>query len=386
MNFASEQPLGQDPASVQGPASPGLGTTLCLHGGHNIEQQDCEPRSRSEGFSGRPLSPNKQLDDIPNPSPLLDLEECLPDTCETQCIGNSVLSSMNSRQSGNAADPTATSLESHCSVSRDSSWEEWLLTSTVDASDQDVSDNIVPPEEGDLMLWIAKLSQLNVELHQNLHSIPPLGVWQECWTNPTGPNTAQLNNEKDLAIDRTLQLSHQYIELMNHVFSCFRSTEEINGNVSATLSPLGDPPQLLVLSCYSCLIELYDKILQHIKACAEIRLQLDTSVAEAHTPITLPGLNIGSFEMAPSSSLKVVILLHIMEAMMVQVQRLVSEMTEPSYVEPRNLSGNLATKTGNNNNSISITHVSLQGIRAKEKAIVELIRAVRDLAVQCKIL
>ncbi|EHK42445.1 hypothetical protein TRIATDRAFT_319874 [Trichoderma atroviride IMI 206040] len=251
--------------------------------------------------------------------------------------------------------------------------------------DADISGSITPPKEGDLMAWIAKISQLNIGLHQNLHSIPPIGVWQECWTNPAGPNAARLNDEKDLAIDRTLQLSHQYVQVMNHVFSYFHSTDKIKENVSATLSPLGDPPQLLVLSCYSCLIETYDKILQHIEACAKIRLEMDASVAEAYTPIALPGLNIGTFEIAPSSTLKVVILLHIMEAMMAQVRRLVSEMTKPSD-ENGTMSGGLTAKTGNDNDPTSITRVSMQGIRAKEKAIVELINTVRDLAAQCKIL
>jgi hypothetical protein len=269
---------------------------------------------------------------------------------------------------------------------QDASLEAWPVTSPVTASDQGKGDNIAPPKEGDLVTWIAKISQLNIELHKNLHSVPPIGVWQECWTNPAGPNAARLNDEKDLAIDRTLQLSHQYIEVMNHVFSYFRSAEKSIGNAKAVLLPLGDPPQLLVLSCYSCLIETYDKILRHVEACAKIRLEMDASVAEAHTPIGLPGLSIGTFEIAPSSSLKVVILLHIMEAMMARVQRLINEMTQSSDAENREWSGSLADKTGNDNDLVSITRVSLQGIRAKEKAIVELISAVRDLAVQCKIL
>ncbi|KAM0476201.1 hypothetical protein ACHAPX_006618 [Trichoderma viride] len=347
LDFAPEQTLCQDLASIQGLTSPGLSTILGLHDGHDERQE---------------LSTN--IDG-------------------TQHSGNSILPSTVSYQTDDTVDSTTACLESHGSMPQDSSRESWPA-SLVNAPDQSISNNITPPE-GDLMAWIAKISKLNIELHQNLHSIPPIGVWQECWVHPVGPNTARLNNEKDVAIDRTLQLSHQYIQVMNHVFSYFRSTEKINGNASTTLSPLGDPPQLLVLSCYSCLIETYDKILQHIEACAKIRLEMDASVAEAYTPIALPGLNIGSFEIAPSSTLKVVILLHIMEAMMAQARRLVSEMTKPSDAENGTMSG-LAAKTSNNNNLTSITRVSMQGIRAKEKAIVELISSVRDLAVQCKIL
>lgn len=350
-DFAPEQPLCQDLASIQGLRSPGLSTILGLHDGHDAERQ----------------------------------QEFSPEIQGTQHSDSSILPHTDSRQTDDTVDSTTTRLESHGNMSQDSSRESWPA-SLVNAPNRGVSDSIAPPKEGDLMAWIAKISQLNIELHHNLHSIPPIGVWQECWTSPAGPNTARLNDEKDVAIDRTLQLSHQYIEVMNHVFSYFRSTEKFNGNASTTLSPLGDPPQLLVLSCYSCLIETYDKILQHIEACAKIRLEMDASVAEAYTPIALPGLNVGTFEIAPSSTLKVIVLLHIMEAMMAQVRRLVSEMTKPSDAEDGTMSGGLAAKTSNNNNLASITRVSMQGIRAKEKAIVELISSVRDLAAQCRIL
>ncbi|KAM0518883.1 hypothetical protein ACHAPE_003873 [Trichoderma viride] len=349
VGFAPEQPACEVSASIQGLASPGLSTILGLHDGHDVERQ--------QEFS-------------------LDMHEM-------QHSDSSILPHTDSRQTDDTVDSITARIEGH-GMSQDSSWESWPA-SLVNAPNRGVSDSIAP-KEGDLMAWIAKISQLNIELHQNLHVIPPIGVWQECWINPVGPNTARLNDEKDVAIDRTLQLSHQYIQVMNHAFSYFRSTENINGNASTTLSPLGDPPQLLVLSCYSCLIETYDKILQHIEACAKIRLEMDASVAEAYTPIALPGLNIGTFEVAPSSTLKVVILLHIMEAMMAQVRRLVSEMTKPSDAENGTMSGGLAAKTSNDNNQTSITRVSMQGIRAKEKAIVELISSVRGLAVQCRIL
>lgn len=351
LDFAPEQTLSRDLASIQGLHSPGLSTILGLHDGHDAERQ----------------------------------EEFSHDIHKTQHSCISTLPSTGSQQTGDAVCSTATRLGIRSNMSMDPSLESWP-SSLVDAPDQDVSNKTASPPEGDLVAWIAKISQLNIELHQNLHSIPPIGVWQECWTNPTGPNRAQLNHEKDLAIDRTLQLSHQYIEAMNHVFSYFRSTEKMNGNASTTLSPLGDPPQLLVLSCYSCLIETYDKILQHVEACAKIRLEKDVNVAEAYTPIALPGLSIGTFEIAPSSTLKVVILLHIMEVMMARVRRLVSEMTEPSNIEQAALMGGLAAEAGKSNVLTSITSVSMQGIRAKEKAIVELISAVGDLVAQCKIL
>ncbi|KAL7907580.1 hypothetical protein GGI35DRAFT_470180 [Trichoderma velutinum] len=358
VDFAPNQTPGEDLASVPVPAtthlSPSIGVDQILDG-HIIEQpQDSGPR------------------------------RCLHNMHGTQHSGSLTLPGMNLPQPDSNADPTATNLESNGSMPRDSWWKESLFTSPTIVSNPGMCSNVASSKEGDLITWISKLSQLNIELHRIMHSIPPIGVWQEYWTNPTGPNAAQINEEKDLAIDRTMELSNQYIEILNHVFPYFRSAAKEDGNTLAALSPLSEPPQLLVLSCYSCLIESYDKILQHIKACANIRLEMDVKAAEALTPIALPGLCIGTFEIAPSSSMKIIVLMHIMEIMMARVRRLINEMTQPTDVDYGNQNGSLAAKTGKN--TTGIARASLQDIGVKEKAIVELMGNVRELAVQCKIL
>ncbi|KAK5992091.1 C6 finger transcription factor fumR [Cladobotryum mycophilum] len=224
------------------------------------------------------------------------------------------------------------------------------------------------PSDGDITTWILRLSQLNMELHQHLHSIPPIGLQNLGAERP-----------KDCAIDRTFQLSHQYTEILNRIFPADARSQ------SEHPVTLDEPFQLLVLSNYLYLVESYDKILQHIKSYAEMRLKTDAATAEAQAPISLPNLNIGSFEL-PSST-HVVILIHIMETMMARVRDLVNEMVKPPCGSPEETSESGAGAQGVDvdDRLTSITKVSLQAIRVKEKATLKLIGCVRSLAIQCGI-
>ncbi|KND88287.1 hypothetical protein TOPH_07099 [Tolypocladium ophioglossoides CBS 100239] len=231
--------------------------------------------------------------------------------------------------------------------------------------------------------WIRKLSDINVELHQHMLSIPPIGVGQSTWTS-NGPNSTR--HDEELAVDRTFKLSHQFMEILNDIFSRFKTRQAYTGPTTDTLA-LDQPSQLLVLSSYLCLVESYDKILRHIKTWTEVRFKMGVSTSDEHFPIQLPGLAIGSFKLPTSSSTQPLVLTCTIESMIMHMHNLVSEMMTPTNT------GNGTTRVSNTaagdqgtsggDGLSSVAKVTLQAIRAKEDSTTELIHVVWKLALRC---
>jgi len=228
---------------------------------------------------------------------------------------------------------------------------------------------------------IRKLSDINVDLHRHLRSMPPVGVWQN--TRATTKDRRTMNGSssitrgRELLVDRTFQLSHQYAETLNDLLYA--------GSTAAAIAS-DQPSQLLVLSSHLCLVELYDKILQHIKACTEVQLKMGVFTSDEHFSIQLPTLTIGCFELPTSSSTRPLVLTCIIEAMMLQVHDLVSEMTKSASVGDgiTGLSGMTPGEKGisSGDGLSSVAKITLQAINAKESSTLEVINTVRRLALQ----
>lgn len=238
--------------------------------------------------------------------------------------------------------------------------------------------------------WIRKLSDINVELHQHMLSIPPIEVEQSTRTDTkgkkssNGPNSTQ--HDQELAVDRTFKLSHQYTEILNDIFSKFKTRHAQTESTTAALA-LDQPSQLLVLSSYLCLVESYDKSLQHIKTWTEGRLKMGTSTSDETFPIQLPSLAIGSFKIPTASSTRPLVLTCIIEAMIMQIHDLVSEMMRPANT-PKGTARTSGTAAGEQGNCgadglSGVAKVTLQAIRAKEDSTMKLIHVVWRLALQC---
>ncbi len=111
----------------------------------------------------------------------------------------------------------------------------------------------------------------------------------------------------------------------------------------------------------------------------------------------LPRLAIGSFEMTSSSSTQVVVVMHLMEAMMLRVRDLISEMggrrlEQPAAVVDEEDDGRgefiFDTPSGQwpLNSQFNITEVTLRAIQTREEATMKLLATVRRLVFQVGIL
>ncbi|KAL8721661.1 MAG: hypothetical protein Q9225_001710 [Loekoesia sp. 1 TL-2023] len=244
--------------------------------------------------------------------------------------------------------------------------------------------------------WIRKVSDINMELHQHMLSVPPIEVGQNTWINTkgrrmsNGPNSTQ--DDRELAVDRTFQLSHRYTEILNDILSRFKTHQAYTGQTTAALA-LDQPSQLLVLSSYLCLVESYEKILQHIKVWTEVRLKMGVSTSDGHFPIQLPSLAIGSFKLPTSSLTRPLVLTCIIEATIMQIHDSVSVMMRQADTRngrPRmsnTAAGEQGTSGGDGGDGLSgVAKVALQAIRAKEDSTMKLIHVVWRLALGCVVL
>ncbi|KAL4740406.1 putative C6 finger transcription factor [Aspergillus similis] len=269
-------------------------------------------------------------------------------------------------------------------------------------SDAELRDNQQDQEKhsDSISSWIRSLSDTNVHLHQHMHSLPRVGGGQHA--QGTGPGNPL--NSKELPVDSTFQLSSQYTGLLTTICAQFESLRACNGTQTFAHLTLDQPSQLLVLSSYMCLLASYDKILQHIKAWLEVRLKMGvrgsaTALAGDEGsicfPIQLPRLAVGSFELPQTSSTQSLVLTCIMEANVMQMHSLISEIMKPVSTDATGS----ASRAGASSSPAaetrpmhrvadadevlsSVATVTLQAIKANEDAILKLVDTVSKLALQ----
>jgi hypothetical protein len=223
-------------------------------------------------------------------------------------------------------------------------------------------------------------------------SIPPIDVWQRPGTSG-GPNSSSSPHNKELAVERTFKLSHEYTATLNDIFSRFKIRQADNPPTTAVL-PLDQPSQLLVLSSYLCLVESYDKILQHIKSWTDVRLKVGIATPQEGFPVILPSVSIGTLKLPTSSANQPLVLTCIIEANMMRMHDLVSEMMRPADTAANAIArtsisrgstsaGEQGTGASGGDGLSSVAKVTLQAIRAKEDSTLELIHTVWKLALRC---
>ncbi|KAL8891709.1 MAG: hypothetical protein Q9192_005708 [Flavoplaca navasiana] len=255
--------------------------------------------------------------------------------------------------------------------------------------EQQITKPIVDPV---LASWIRKLSNFSVELHLHMLSIPPVQVQSKSWTDSAGKMPNSTHNNQEIAVDSTIQLSNQYMDILHDILSQFKTRQAHPGSTTA-VGALDQSSQLLILSGYLCLAEAYDKVVQHIKTWTEVRSKMGGSTSiEHHFPIQLPTLAIGSFKLSTSSPSRLLVLTCIIEAMIMQIRDLISEMTKP--IHSRNGTTKVSDSPVGEQGTISgdglsgdglsgVAKITLQAIRAKEGSIMKLIHRVCRLALQC---
>ncbi|KAH8900415.1 hypothetical protein GQ53DRAFT_740533 [Thozetella sp. PMI_491] len=246
------------------------------------------------------------------------------------------------------------------------------------SADQPPSNTSSTPETAP---WTQKLYNLTIKLHQHMQSIPEVKVWNDVW-KPTELERAEhaaLARDKELLFERTLELSQELTELLNYVWPRFRG--RVPAGLDESVHTDLDPPlQLLVMTGYLSLVEAYDKILLNIQSCAQVLLYNDPVPAKEKPPLCLPPMQIGSFEMTSNSSTQVAVLIHVMEAMMMRMCKLVKAMTQKPGGSV------LDCEPGLHAAEADITSVTLGALEAREKSTMELLETVRKQVLECGIL
>lgn len=214
--------------------------------------------------------------------------------------------------------------------------------------------------------WARQLSNVNVDLNQHLTAMPSLDIWDKSKGMP-----ALTDKEKQFAMDRTFKLSQAYLEVLNGLCSRFRH----RGPPSAAVGILNEPMQLMVLSGYTCLIEIYDQILQHLQACARTLSCLGPTVDDGSGPMHLPSLRVGDFKLPSSSSTHIVVTMHLMETMMHRLHDLIESIVEKHQSSGASVAGVEGSEPVAA--SVPIIKVTADAIRVKEQKTLQSFDVVR---------
>jgi hypothetical protein len=266
---------------------------------------------------------------------------------------------------------------------------------------EEPSDPASDTHPSNMTSWIRRLSDTNVQLHQHMQSIPTVETGKRARSS-SGSSLSSMEGETRLPVDCTFKLSGQYTALLTSICAGFESCRSNNDTQTLAQLALDQPSQLLVLSSYLCLLESYDKILQHIKAWLEVRLKmgvrgsattLDDDEGSFCFPTQLPSLAVGSFELPKTSSIQSVVLACILETNVMHMHSLIREIMRPTSstvtgsasktvtsgpqpAEKRNMNGVADAGDGLS----SVAKVTLQAIEANEDSTLQLVHIVSKLA------
>ncbi|KAJ5861073.1 uncharacterized protein N7529_008383 [Penicillium soppii] len=250
--------------------------------------------------------------------------------------------------------------------------------------------------------WIRKLSDTNLLLHHHMHSIPLVETRQRARSS-SRTSLSSMEPETRLPVDFTCRLSAQYTGLLTSICARLESSRSSNDTQPLAQLTLDQPSQLLVLSSYMCLLEIYDRILQHMKAWLEARLKLgvkgtatlNEDEGDFSFPSQLPNLTVGSFKIPKTSAIQTIVLTCILETNMLHMHSLISEIMKPacnngtgsasktdssgpSVREKRTLNGDSDVGDGLS----SVAKVTLQAIETNEDTTLRLVHTVSKLAHQ----
>ncbi|CAG8889914.1 unnamed protein product [Penicillium egyptiacum] len=260
------------------------------------------------------------------------------------------------------------------------------------------SNNIQETHHSNMSSWIRQLSNSNLQLHQHMHSIPMVEPEKDGQRDSSEDFLTCPDGETQLPVDRTFKLSSQYTELLTSICSRLESCRSRNDTQGLARLVLDQSSQLLVLSSYMCLLQSYDKILQHIKAWLEVRLKmgvrgsalnLKEGEGSSYLLTQLPGLAVGTFEFSKTSSVSSLVLMCIVETNIMQMHSLISECMRPASKDvPGSSRSSGAEKCSMSRVAAmgdglsSVAKVTLQAIEANEDSILQLVHGVSKLALQ----
>ncbi|SPQ26916.1 6f9f5125-1199-4c5f-9bca-e7295261dc74 [Thermothielavioides terrestris] len=235
---------------------------------------------------------------------------------------------------------------------------------------------------------VRQLSDLVVELYDFSRSIPPVTAWKQPGTK------IRSVDGKELELDRILKLSHLFLgtlsELLHPLLAPRINGNESDGSDGDAAPTLDQPSELLVLSGYLRIIEIYHSILEHIVACAEHRKR-QASRPGWHTaiPLSLPSLTVGKYTMQSTSATQVLVLVHLVESTLTQSHHMIEAMVRARHGDCDGSAVNSPLDPGAAaplppaaevyHRPLSVAEVTLKGLRPKEEAALQLARTVRKI-------
>ncbi|KAI1118864.1 hypothetical protein F5Y14DRAFT_182924 [Nemania sp. NC0429] len=227
-----------------------------------------------------------------------------------------------------------------------------------------------PSPPRDLSALVGQLSDLNSRLHRHMLSVPPYTSWESglLASSAMASSSSSPENPRDseFALDQTFSLSQELAELLGQILPTPGAEDALS---SRELDP---PSELLVLTSYLYLVEIYDKILRHMHICAQAHKRVGAAGAAARRPLRLPTLSVGAFAIATSSLSTGVVLLLLMQAMLAPIRVAIDEMTRGQTPEM----GDDADSSGR------ITRTTQEAIREKEQSMMDRFATVTQLALQ----
>lgn len=241
-----------------------------------------------------------------------------------------------------------------------------------------ISDTLDAPKTVCLLTTIRELSELNVDLYAHETSVPkPPASLEEpmSWKN------------KDFAIDRTFHLSHRLIEIVNKSYPRYLETACMQTpEMSPERSPESTPPKppvdqgscLLILSCYTRLIETYDRIFDNMQGCLD-----RSSVTAREDYVSMPSVQVGSFSLPHSSSLQIVLILQLARQLLSRMGEIIKAVQPGTRTSSPDVT---APESPTSPTGSLLLSSALETVSAEEERLIKRITKLRSTLIELNIL
>lgn len=256
--------------------------------------------------------------------------------------------------------------------------------------------------------WVSKLAEINVKLFKHAATIPRAqkdsANNEEQSDFDSSPNQPQVEDGGGssfegtrFAIDETFQLSRQLIDILNEIYpkSRLSSQNPVKGDmedpaptnyrygmnnrdaacnevaqncpaISAPSDILLDPgSNILVLSCYLRILDIYAKLFGKIDA--------SISNKDFLRSIRLPRLTVGTFSLHPTSALQITLIMQLAEELLDRLRDVVAltnQTASPRWPKDNEQDWHSSALSG-------VAEVTLQAIRFREAKIIKGMKGVR---------
>ncbi|PLN76262.1 hypothetical protein BDW42DRAFT_23535 [Aspergillus taichungensis] len=238
-----------------------------------------------------------------------------------------------------------------------------------------VSDTVDAPKKACHLTTIRELSDLNVDLYAHEASVPkpPANLDEPIsWKN------------KDFAIDRTFYLSQRLIEIVNKRYPRYLKTARMQTPESTPGSthesgpsepPIDQGSCLLILSCYTRLIETYDRIFANMQGCLD-----RSSVTARDDYVNMPSVQVGSFSLPHSSSLQIVLILQLARQLLTRMGEIIKAVQPEERKNHSDASGSESAIGG------LLLSRTLDTVSAEEDSLMKRITKLRSTLIELNIL